>query len=384
LKLLRGELSNAKDALSGVPNAQLCDSALVAERALDTGKIEIARELAHIIRTQVSDCARAWEVELRAMMTSGDSKGLKGVVAEALAKQGSVPSILQIAGEYFRSQGEFVRAIELVMRAAEKDPREPGLIEGLARALSADPAILPELVAKVEKRQAEGNARVVKDFVLGVSRHLGQDYAGSQSLLKGLKGALPETTILDVYLGSNDYHLGHREEAARRLKAAKVRTEHDVQLYYYRAEVLRDIDRKQAIEDLRRFLPFIQASHQGTTQEATRVKKLLADLEACHKAKEATCKGDWSVPRGAGQEGPPPGAAGTPGPAAEDGPKGGDETPDRSKAPAQEPGPSEGGDGDVGSKGTEAAAEDEENPVLIIVLSLGLLVGALLFRRMKV
>ena len=71
----------------------------------------------------------------------------------------------------------------------------------------------------------------------------------------------------------------------------------DPDIFYCRAEIVRDTNRKQAISDLNRYLATSERSLVSNEEKQTRVKGLVAALEACIKKGTKTCVAEWEHPR---------------------------------------------------------------------------------------
>jgi len=389
LKLLRGKLPRGPKAIKGVPSKAACDLAMVAAQALDLKRYKEAESLSQAIRKAAPGCVKAWETELRALAElKAPIKTQKIRVEAALKEVGNTSSIHQIASEVYRFGGDSLRSIEEAVLAARANPKEPGRLEGLARIMSEDPAVLLTYLEKVIKQEFKGNAALVRDFAIGVAYHLAHHYEKSQQYLLPLEMVFRSTPILKVYLALNEFNLGAKEQAAKRLKKARVRTEHDVELYYFRAEVLRDTDRKKAISDLTKLLPQLTKSSKGSATEERRVRSLLAALKVCADKKTKICPGDWLHPKTAGKEGQPkitiPPALLKARPLhiatsahSSDKRQGAKNSKGKtSGAPEKKPGAET-----PSSDDNPELTNTEENPLLIILLGLGLLIGFVVLRK---
>ena len=388
LKLLRSKLPKGGKALEGADPKVACDLARVAGQALDLRRLVEAENLSHAIRKIAPGCVLAWETELRTLAELKKPMKLqKERVEEALKVVGNTGSIHQIASDIYRFAGDSLRSIEEAFLAARANPKEAGRLEGLARAMSEDPAVLLTYLEKVIGQDFQGNGALVRDFAVGVAYHLAHQYKESQRYLLPLEMVFRTTAILKVYIALNEFNLGGKEQAAKRIKNARVRTEHDVELYYFRAEILRDTDRDQAISDLTKLLPQITKSSKGSATEERRVRSLLEALTVCKKKKTKVCPGDWPHPKTSGTEGQPKMAIPealknakplhvpnqpTPVNSKSQGDSGeaSKPTPDEARPTAPDTGDEE-----------SATPETEQNPFLIAIIGLLLLVGVVVMRR---
>ena len=95
----------------------------------------------------------------------------------------------------------------------------------------------------------------------------------------------------------NDFNLGRKPDALARLDRAAQAPIPDPDIFYCRAEILRDERREQAISDLERYLATSERSLVSNPGKQVRVKKLRDDLKRCLKDGTKTCKSDWEHPR---------------------------------------------------------------------------------------
>jgi MYXO-CTERM domain-containing protein len=71
----------------------------------------------------------------------------------------------------------------------------------------------------------------------------------------------------------------------------------DPDIFYCRAEILRDRDRGRAIADLRRYMAPTGVNVLANPEKERRVGDLIALLEACQKDGRPSCEGPWEHPR---------------------------------------------------------------------------------------
>ena len=95
----------------------------------------------------------------------------------------------------------------------------------------------------------------------------------------------------------NDFNTGRKAEALKRLDRAAQAPIPDPDVFYCRAEILRDERREQAISDLERYLATSERSLVSNPGKQIRVKKLRDDLKACLKNGTKTCESEWEHPR---------------------------------------------------------------------------------------
>ena len=116
-------------------------------------------------------------------------------------------------------------------------------------------------------------------------------------MLRPLEKTLSYEQRIDIYLAMNDFNLGKKEEALMRLNRAAKAPIPDPDVFYCRAEILRDERREQAISDLERYLATSERSLVSNPGKQIRVKKLRDDLKECLAEGTPTCKSEWEHPR---------------------------------------------------------------------------------------
>ena len=102
---------------------------------------------------------------------------------------------------------------------------------------------------------------------------------------------------LHIYLAMNDFNLGRVEAALERLGKAAQRPIPDPDIFYCRAEILRDRDRPQAVADLRRYMAPTGVNVLANPDKERRVDELIGLLEACQADGRPSCEGPWEHPR---------------------------------------------------------------------------------------
>ena len=102
---------------------------------------------------------------------------------------------------------------------------------------------------------------------------------------------------LHIYLAMNDFNQGGVEAAMERLNRISTRPIPDPDIFYCRAEILRDTNRKQAIEDLGRYMAPTGVNILANPEKERRVDKMIELLETCEREGTKTCEGPWEHPR---------------------------------------------------------------------------------------
>ena len=76
-----------------------------------------------------------------------------------------------------------------------------------------------------------------------------------------------------------------------------MRQDPDPDVFYCRAEILRDTRRQQARTDLARYDAMSKGSHMSNPEKNARVGQMIKDLDGCLKTNPAVCESLWEHPR---------------------------------------------------------------------------------------
>ncbi len=291
LALIKGKPPAVKTLLKGRDDPAKCALKTLVKKALYLGNIPFALELVRAIPTT---CPKVWALRLHALWSSEKLAELARVTDEALKADPKDPRVLKIIAEYRFQKGDYAGALALAEQLTRLKPTVSGRWGLLARVLSFGGQPEPA----VRKRIFDAHEKAPKDIVLrfasGILHHYDQAHQASNTLLLPLLGAgLEETTALNVFIAMNDHGLGKSKAAAKRIDALIVKEAPHLQLYYMRAQVLRDIDRPAALADLKRHLRRISQSRFTRPARVERVKKLITELKTCQTKKAKICPSKW-------------------------------------------------------------------------------------------
>jgi len=95
----------------------------------------------------------------------------------------------------------------------------------------------------------------------------------------------------------NVFNQGDRSGALERLTLRADGPSPDPDVFYCRAEILRDTDRKQARDDLARYRLMSEGRRFSNPDKDERIRELTALLDACIADGRAVCEGPWEHPR---------------------------------------------------------------------------------------
>jgi len=213
---------------------------------------------------------------------------------KALPKSRSMK--LRYAASLHKMQ-RFPEATRVYETMAREDPDFPGILRLALGAMLRDADGREAHKRRLESLRAKNPADLVSQFLRGVLHHYENEFTASDTLLIPLQKRLSQEQRLDIYLAMNAFNLGKVDEALERLNRAAKEEMPDPDIFYCRAEILRDTKRKQAIEDLKRYLGTSERSLVANQTKQTRVKALLSALEECLVKQTKRCTAEWEHPR---------------------------------------------------------------------------------------
>lgn len=284
------------------------DAAFVAERACSFVQLARAqRELergseaaALLDRVVAADpgCRVGWEELAATRLALGEIDAAGRAVDEGLRRFPESAGLGFAKGSVLHARGEFgaaAQAVEAAIRSRPGPPRDLSvLLSMLVRDVDRRAAHVARLEAAVERDPED----LVSRFLLGVLHHYENRFELSNQLLRPLDGpALADEQRLQIYLAMNDFNLGDAEGALKRLDKAAQAAAPDPDVYYCRAEILRDTRRRAALKDLKRYMSLSDGQVLANPEKQERVAKMLRVLEACVAEGTEVCEGPWEHPR---------------------------------------------------------------------------------------
>lgn len=282
------------------PMSMSPDPALLstAEVLRGLGRHDVALRIDHAVREAHPDRADAWAGELISLTHLRRLDEADSVARQALERHPDDEVLLASAAGLYRVQGDKRRAADLYERLARKDPTVSGRLRLLMTTRLHDPELdRAAYEARLRAALAKDPGDEVSAFELGVLLHYDNRFEASTEVLAPLEPRLGSEHRLHVYLAMNDFNLGRRDAALARLNAAAELPDPDPDIYYCRAEVVRDTDRPLAIADLERYLAASERSGLGSPSKPDLVRGLRDALEACLADGRPVCEADWEHPR---------------------------------------------------------------------------------------
>lgn len=274
-----------------------CDAIAAAHSLHQLQAAELAAALAERIRTVDPACAAAWVQELRARSDLPAAPAAEATAEAALAAFPDDPTVLSAAAALSRRHRDWERAIARYEKVGAVQPPVPHVLGHLSNALMHSGFDRDAALQRYRARVAADPNDDVARFMAGVLLHYEDEYEASNAMLRPLVGRRDGEDRLWIYMAMNDFNLGKREEALTVLNRIADGRLPDPDVYYCRAEILRDTDRARAAADLRLYQAGSMGGDRFHAAKEARVRRMLAALEQCQKENPAVCEGEWEHPR---------------------------------------------------------------------------------------
>ncbi len=301
LAVASGAIHTAEQALEAIGQSPACEATNVARVLSMLGLYVEAHKVAHALRLRDPSCTFAWEIEVESGLYAGYLDRIDAVSAEALKRFPKDDNIADARVSYLRAARRFEEAAEILLRLAHENPTSPGRLRLLNGAVmqigSVDEAAQQRFLDRLRADLKKNPDDLVARFQLGTTLHYTNHFEESNALLAPLESKLYREHRLHIYLAMNDFNLGHRDEALARLNKAMKLPGDDPDLYYCRAELLRDTNRAQALADLKRYMKSSLASPLSNPVKRRKVQAMIKDLEACLQSGVSRCDSTWEHPR---------------------------------------------------------------------------------------
>ena len=277
--------------------SEACELLPLVELALDDGRCDRAYALVERLLRAAPLCAGVERAEINALVCQQNWFGALRRTAEFVEAAPDDPDRLLFAAGVCRDTGLPSLSIALVGRAA-RTRVDGDVLRELTAPLIDDDDRWDAHSRRFRDRLSRDPTDVLARYGLGLIHHYRDQFAESNEFLRPLEPIVPDMMRLHVYLAMNDFNLGDREAALARLNAADQAGAEDPDIWYCRAEIVRDTDRSQAIADLEHYQS-VSAQHRSflPTGKHERVRSLLASLRHCVENEIAECDGRWEHPR---------------------------------------------------------------------------------------
>ncbi len=284
-------------SLEGVEPEAICGYIYVARLHRLLGDLEQAQTAAAALRAADPACVDAWELEILTLVDRRRGDEALPLAEQAVARFPDDDRSLLAAAAVYQLRGELARGVPLLERVARRHLTDRNPLRVLLGALVRDTANREGYKAELARRIEGSPDDVLARFLLGVLHHYENDFAASNALLKPLEVTLDMEDRLHIYLAMNDFNLGDAAAGLARLDRVAERPDPDPDVYYCRAELLRDTDRERARTELRRYATMSAGSVLANPDKEVRIEALLALVDACIADGRAECEGPWEHPR---------------------------------------------------------------------------------------
>ena len=295
--LLLGKDRNVTSTVEELTRDNACDSLSLMEVLHTLEKYEALLTLATAIRKADPECAGAWDVEFNEYTRRKELPRALKVAEEAhRSRPKDRLTRLRYGGAMQRLEN-FAGAAATYEAIARDFPKEQGILRLTLGVMLRDVAGRNAHKTRLSARLKKDPTDIVSQFLRGVLHHYENEFEASNRLLRPLEQRLKHEQRIDIYLAMNDFNQGRKDDAMRRLNEAAKAPIPDPDVFYCRAEILRDERREQAISDLERYLATSERSLVSNAGKQIRVKKLRDDLKRCLKDGTPKCQSEWEHPR---------------------------------------------------------------------------------------
>jgi hypothetical protein len=295
--LLLGKDRDVTSTVNELSRDNACDSLSLMEVLHTLEKYESLLALATAIRKADPECAGAWDVEFNEYTRRKELPHALKVAEEAYhSRPKDRLARLRYGGAMQRLE-DFAGAAATYEAIARDFPKEQGILRLTLGVMLRDVAGRDAHKKRLSERLKKDPTDIVSQFLRGVLHHYENEFEASNRLLRPLEQRLKHEQRIDIYLAMNDFNQGRKDDAMRRLNEAANAPIPDPDVFYCRAEILRDERREQAISDLERYLATSERSLVSNAGKQIRVKKLRDDLKRCLKDGTPKCQSEWEHPR---------------------------------------------------------------------------------------
>lgn len=301
-KLAAAAIRGAEDldveaSLEGGSPRDICDRVAVSDILARLDLAEPAMRLARAARAKNPDCPRAWEAELHRLLEAERLDDAAALAREAVARLPGDDQLTSLAASALSAHGDYREAVPLLEAVARRHPEQEGVMRVLLSAMLRDTAWRETYRDALRAKLAANPDDVLAQFLLGIIAHYENRFAESNALLEPIEPQMGHQSRFHIYRAMNDFNLGKVDEALARLDAAAEKPLPDPDVFYCRAEILRDTRRAQALDDLRRYRVNPEGATLSNPAKEARVERMMRDLEACLADGRPKCESEWEHPR---------------------------------------------------------------------------------------
>ena len=277
--------------------ASACDTVLAVNLLQRLERLKEARKIATAIRSLDPTCVGGWETEISLHLLLDDKNKALSVAKEAQRALPQAPGLWQVLAYLYQETGELEKAVELLDKAVRVGKPTGGSLRNLLGTVVRNSDNRQKyLKSYLERHRADAND-TVSQMIAGVILHYENRFEESDKLLSPLEGTLGHSDRLHIYLAMNAFNRGEREVALERLNQRADGPSPDPDVFYCRAEILRDTNRQQARDDLERYRMMSEGRRFSNPDKDERIRQLTELLDACIADGRSSCEGPWEHPR---------------------------------------------------------------------------------------
>jgi tetratricopeptide (TPR) repeat protein len=284
-------------ALGDTTGQAACERIAAAAILARLGLSEQALRYASAVRERAPDCARAWESELHRLLDAHRTADAAALADQAVARFPDDDQLLSLAASIFNAHGEYRKAVPILESVARRHPDQEGVMRVLLSSMLRDVEWRESYRVALQAKLDADPQDVLAQFLLGIIAHYENRFDESNALLTPIEAQVGHQSRFHIYRAMNDFNLGKVDAAIARLDQAAKRPLPDPDVFYCRAEILRDTNRQQALEDLRRYRVNPEGVTLSNPDKEVRVDRMLKDLEACIADGRPKCESEWEHPR---------------------------------------------------------------------------------------
>lgn len=288
---------DVNSALAKLPDESVCQAVTIVGLLADLQRPEDALSLVESILTRDPACGRAWESALHVRLDRRQKPQALELARKIIERFPKDDELLQLAATALSANEAYREAAPILEEVARRHPEQTGVIRVLLSTVLRDPGFRGEKTQEYERRHKESPDDRLVTFLLGVVKHYANAFEESSALLRIVEGDMDHQGRLHIYLAMNDFNQGAVDAAMERLNRVAERPIPDPDIFYCRAEILRDTDRKQAITDLQRYMAPTGVNILANPEKERRVDQMIALLETCEREQTVSCEGPWEHPR---------------------------------------------------------------------------------------
>lgn len=296
-KLLADTSLDVTTGISAFVGPDICKAVTLVGLLAALDRPSDALSAAQLILERDPACGRAWERALHLRLDERQKPEALKLARAIIERFPEDDELLQLAATALSANQVYREAAPILEGVARRNPDQTGVIRVLLSTVLRDPEFRAEKTQEYERRHGEESDDPLVTFLLGVVKHYANDFEASSELLRRVEKEMDHQGRLHIYLAMNDFNQGGVDAAMERLNRIAKRPIPDPDIFYCRAEILRDTNRKQAIIDLKRYMAPTGVNILANPEKERRVDQMIELLETCEREGTPECEGPWEHPR---------------------------------------------------------------------------------------